>query len=577
MKRNINSVNSVNAKHRIPLVTAIFVLLTFSVVARLFYLQVLHHGDYQQVAAAQHSFKDTIYAKRGQVFAYDTISNTPFMLASNQSLDLVYVNPKEIENKEEVVTRLSGILAMKKEDIEPKFDDKQVYVIIMHRLTKGQSDRINALNLKGVYLQAENWRYYPENTLASSVLGFVDNEGTGNYGIEQRFDDILRGIDGYLSEETDAHGTKIAFGNDGSIPAVNGSDIYLTIDRYIQGMAEKTLAETIKNFSADSGQVIVMDKVTGKILAMANAPTFDPNKYTDVKDYSLFKNKAVTDLYEPGSVFKAVTLAAGEDAGKITPDMTYTDTGSVVLDGNTIKNSDLKAHGLCTMSFVLEQSLNTGTTFIEQKLGKDTFYDYIKKFGFGELTGIEFDGESAGKVYKPSELNEHGYATMSFGQSISMTALQMLQAYATIANNGLMMKPYIVDKTVDATGKVQKTNSTEVRTVISEKAAADMKQMLIAVVDKGHGGQAKVRGYKIAGKTGTAQVIKADGTGYEEGKNIGTFVGFPVAEGANFVVLAKIDNPKGVQWAESTAAPVVGTMLDYLLKYYQIPTTEKVE
>lgn len=564
-------------RERIPLVIAIFILLTFSVYVRLFYLQVVKHNDYQRVATAQHSFKDTIPAKRGQIFAYDTISETPFLIASNQTLNLLYINPKEIENKDDAVAKLSVITGIKTEDLLPKFDDKAVYVIIMHKLTKEQSDKIVALDMKGLYLQPENWRYYPEATMASSILGFVNNEGDGNYGIEQYFNDILKGTDGYLNEETDTYGVKIAFGNNGSIPATNGSDVYLTIDRYIQGMAEKTLAETIKKFSADSGTVIVMDKTTGELLALANAPVFDPNLYTEVKDYSLFKNRAVTDLYEPGSVFKAVTLAGGVDAGKITPETTYTDTGSVVLDGNAIKNSDLKAHGVRTMSYVLEASLNTGTTFVEQLLGKDLFYDYIKKFGFGEATGIEFDGEATGKVYKPSELNDHGYATISFGQSISATALQMIQSYATIANDGIMMKPYIVDKTVDSDGKVKETETKEIRRVISEKAAADMKKMLISVVNIGHGKQAGVKGYKVAGKTGTAQVIKDDGTGYEEGKNIGTFVGFPVAENANFVVLAKIDNPKGVQWAESTAAPVVGTMLDYLLKYYQIPPTEKVE
>lgn len=565
------------SKQRIPLVIAIFVLLTFCVYARLFYLQISQHGSYQVIASAQHSFKDTIYAKRGQIFAYDTISGTPSLLASNQALDLLYINPKEIENKDEAVSKLSSMLGMKQDDVVSKFDDKAVYVIVKHRLTKQQSDAVTAAKIKGVYLQVENWRYYPESTLASAILGFVSNEGVGNYGMEQYFDDILKGKDGYLNEETDAHGVRIAFGNNGSTPAVNGDDVYLTIDRYIQGKAEKTLAETLKKFSADSGQIIVMEKSTGKILAMANAPVFDPNNYTDVKDYSLFKNKTVSDLYEPGSVFKAVTLAAGEDAGKITPDTKFVDTGSVVLNGNAIKNSDLKAHGERNMSYVLEASLNTGTTYVEQLLGKNLFYDYVKKFGFGEKTDIEFNGEAVGTVYKPDDLNDHGYATISFGQSISTTALQMVQAYATIANKGVMMRPYIVDKTVNSKGKEVRTTQKEVRRVISEKAAADMDFMLVNVVEKGHGGQAKVAGYKIAGKTGTAQVVKEDGTGYLDGVNIGTFVGYPVHDDANFVVLAKIDNPKGVQWAESTAAPAVGTMLDYLLKYYQIPPTEKVK
>ena len=570
-------VNSSSSKERIPFIAAIFILLTFSVVARLFYLQVMHYGDYQAVAAAQHSLKDTIPAKRGQIFAYDTISKTPALLASSEALDMVFINPKEIDNKEDAVAKLVDILGMTKEEIEPKFDDTQVYVILKHKLTKDQSDRVQALNLKGVYLQTENWRFYPESTLAAPLLGYVDSTGDGNYGIEQYFNDVLKGKDGYLNEETDAHGVKIAFGTNGSTPAVNGSDVYLTVDRYIQGEAETVLSDTLKKFSADSGEVIVMDPTNGKILAMANAPTFDPNKYTEVKDYSVFKNRAVTDLYEPGSVFKAVTLSAGMDTGKLTPDSTYTDMGYVVIDGNKISNSTPPAHGLVNMSYVLEQSLNTGTTFIEQTIGKSALYDYIKKFGFGDPTGIEFNGEAAGKVYKPSELNDHGFATISFGQSISSTALQMLLPYATIANNGKMMKPYIVDKTVDQNGKTQTTEPTEVRTVISQKSADEMKTMLVNVVEKGHGYQAKIKGYKIAGKTGTAQVVKPDGTGYIDGQNIGTFVGFQIADGANFVVLAKVDNPKGVQWAESTAAPMVGTMLDYLLKYYQIPPTEAVK
>jgi cell division protein FtsI/penicillin-binding protein 2 len=559
---------------RIPFVVSIFVILTAVVVARLFFIQVVDRKAYVAQASSQHSMKDTIFAKRGSIFASDTLSKSPFLLATNQTLDLVYISPKEVTDKEKVVSSLVSILGVKREDIESKWDPESMYLVVKHRVTTAESTAIRALELKGIAFQAENWRMYPENNLASSILGFVNNEGGGNYGIEGRYDDLLRGEDGYLNEETDSHGIKIAFGENVSKPASNGSDIYLTIDRYIQGTAERYLNETIKKFSADSGTVIVMDKVSGKILAMANAPTFDPNKYTEVKDYKVFKNRAITDVYESGSVFKAVTLAAGVDAGKIKSTDTFTDTGSVVLNGNAIKNSDLKAHGLQTMSYVLEMSLNTGTTYVEQKLGKNLFYDYIKRFGFGDVTGIEFDGEASGKVYKPEDLNEHGYATMSFGQSISMTPLQMLLSYAAIANDGVMMKPYIVDKLVTNKQKETVTSSKEIRRVISTTAAADMKQMLVNVVVKGHGKQAGVKGYKIAGKTGTAQVIKEDGTGYEDGKNIGTFIGFPVAENANFVVLAKIDNPKGVDWAESTAAPVVGQMLDFLLKYYQIPPTE---
>ncbi|MEI6266593.1 MAG: penicillin-binding protein 2 [bacterium] len=560
-------------RDRTPIVIILFVILTAVIAARLFYLQVIEHKTYVALASSQHSLKDTIYAKRGQIFVDDSISDTSYVVASNQSLDLVYINPHEIENKKDTIAKLSSIISVSLADIEAKYDEKLMYIRIKHRLTPAESKAIESAEMKGVGLQNENWRYYPENSLASSVLGFVNDESVGTYGIEQHYNDSLEGVNGYLNEEVDPYGNKIAFGKDISKPAVNGSDIYLTIDRYIQQKAETFLADAIKKYSAKSGSVIVMDKTTGKITALANFPTFDPNKFTEVKDNAAFRNKAISDVYEPGSVFKAVTMAAGIDSGKITPDSTFTDTGSIVLNDNSIKNSDLKAHGVCTMTTVLSKSLNTGTTYVEQLMGKNVFYDYIKKFGFGTQTGIELGDEEVGFFNKPENFNDHGYATMSFGQSISTTPIQMVQSFATLANNGVMMKPYIIDKVVQPDGKETVTKPKEVRRVVSEKTALQLQTMLVDVVVNGHGFQAKIKGYKIAGKTGTAQVIDPNG-GYLDGKNIGTFIGFPVAENANFVVLAKIDEPTGVPWAEESAAPLVAQMLDFLLKYYQIPPTE---
>jgi cell division protein FtsI/penicillin-binding protein 2 len=430
--------------------------------------------------------------------------------------------------------------------------------------------------LEGVGLLSENWRYYPEGSFASSILGFVNNEGNGNYGLEEELDDSLMGVPGQMKADTDSSGVRIAFGKNVLKEPIDGTDVYLTIDRYVQQQAEKVLSETVKKFSAASGTVVVMEPNTGKILAIANNPTFDPNKFNEVKDYDLFKNKSVTDSYEPGSIFKVITMAAGLDAGKITPDTKFEDIGKLVLNGNTIMNSDKKAHGTCTMTYVLEQSLNTGSSWVEQQLGKDKFYEYVKKFNFGNLTGIDLPGEANGYVNKPEQLNDHGYATMSFGQSISTTPIQMLTAFSAIANKGKMMQPYVVADTVDVKGKKNETKPKELGQVISEQASNDLIKMMVSVVEKGHGTQAKVTGYKVAGKTGTAQIVRKDGLGYESGKNIGSFIGFAPAEDANFVVLAKIDEPKNVAWAESTAAPVVGQMLDFLLKFYQIPPTEKM-
>jgi cell division protein FtsI/penicillin-binding protein 2 len=561
---------------RIQFVVAIFTLLFFIATLRLFYLQTSKHEYLSKQAVAQRSYKDVIPSKRGQIFAADTLTNNPFLIATNQTLDLLYLDGREVENGDEVALKISAVVAgISKDEILSKINKESSYIPLKHKLTHEESKKVKELDLRGVGLISENWRYYPEQKLASSVLGFVNNEGAGNYGIEESFNDELTGEDGLLKEEIDNKGIRITFGNNISKPATNGDDVYLTIDRYIQGMAEKTLGETVKKFSAEGGTVIVMDTKTGKILALANAPFYNPNDFAAEKDYNVFKNKAVSDLYEPGSVFKVITVAAGLDAGKIEPDTKYEDTGLIELDGHKIQNSDKKAHGVCDMTYVLEQSLNTGTTWIQQKLGKDLFYDYLKRFGFGDLTGIEFLGEAQGLVYKPKDLNDHGYATMSFGQSISTTPLQMANSYASIANGGKLMRPYVVEKIVGKDGKEKITEPKEIRSVMSQSASDKLKNMMVSVTEKGHGQQSKVAGYKIAGKTGTAQVVKPEG-GYDPNKNIGTFIGFPVAPGADFVVLAKVDSPKGLAWAESSAAPIVGQMLDFLLKYYQIPTTEKI-
>lgn len=567
--------NTVTQKGRIPIVVGVFTLATFAIIARLGYLQVVKHDEYFKLASMQHMNKDIIPAKRGEIYANDSLSNTPYILAANEELDLVYVDPKETKDKDKVASVLSTVLGKDKKEIFDMINVDSSYVLIARKLSKEKSDAIRSEKLAGVGFTTENWRTYPEGSLAASVLGFVNGEQVGNYGLEEYFNNELSGTPGQLKEETDIAGVKIAFGNNVLKEPKNGDKIYLTIDRYIQGKAEQLLGDTLKKFSARSGSLAVMDPKTGKILAMATGPTFDPNKYSEIKDYNLFKNQMVDGVYEPGSIFKVITLGAGLDAGKITPDTKFNDTGKVVLNGNTIMNSDKKSHGEVTMTYVLEQSLNTGTTWVEQQLGKNSFYDYVKKFNFGNILGIELPGEVGGFVNKPDQLNDHGYATMSFGQSISTTPLQMLAAFSSVANKGKMMKPYIVDKIVSEKGKTTQTEQKEITTVISEKAANDLAKMMVSVVERGHGTQAKVKGYKVAGKTGTAQIVRADGRGYETGKNIGSFIGFAPAEEARFVVMAKVDEPQNVAWAESTAAPLVGQMLDFLLKYYQVPPTEK--
>lgn len=563
-------------RSRIPFVIAFFALLIVLISGRLTELQVFRHGYYLKLANAQHWIKDVIPAKRGKIYAKDSISNSSYLLATNQALDLVFAEPKKLEDKDKTAQFLAETLSMDKNDILELFKTSDTYVVIKHKLSETEGDKIREKGIKGIGLTTENWRYYPEGKLASNILGFVNAEFKGNYGLEEYFNKELSGTPGLLKAEADHAGVELSFGKNVSISPVDGEDLYLTIDRYIQEKAQQLLDEAVKKYGAPSGQVIVMNPKSGAILAIANNPDFDPNKYADIKtsNYRVFKNSAVSDIYEPGSVFKVITLASGLDAKKITPDTTYTDTGSVTLNGYTIKNSDRKAHGVQTMTYVLANSLNTGSTWVQQKLGKDSFYDYINLFGFGTLTGIELPGEAAGVVHNPKETNDFGYANMSFGQGLSVTPLQMITSFAAIANGGKMMKPYLIEKTINNNKhETVNTSSKEIKEVISKEAATDITKMMVNVVEHGHGFQAKVSGYKVAGKTGTAQVPDPRG-GYDSSKNIGTFIGFAPADDPQFVVLAKIDEPKGIPWAEESAAPIVGNMLDYLLKYYKIPPTE---
>lgn len=564
-------------KKRISFLFIIVAIAGIFVLSRLFQLTILENGKYAEAAKKQHWSENEIQPKRGNIYVKD--ANEEFYpLATNIKLYKAFVDLANSENHDKTAENLSKILNISKDEITEKFKSSKSkrYIPIKRKITEDEAEKVRELKDKAIGLEPEHWRVYPEKDLASQVLGYVDGDGNGAGGIEQYFNDELKGVPGLYKAESDSLGNKILTGRDVSTPAQDGEDVVLTINRDIQAQAELALRKAVEKHHAKKGTVIVLDSRTGAILAMANSPAYDPNSYHEVKDYSLFKNSAISDIYEPGSIFKVLTMAAALDARKIEPDTKFDDTGSVTLGGFTIKNSDLKAHGLVTMTQVLEQSLNTGTTHAQRLLGKDLFYDYLIKFGMGMITGIEApDGtEGAGKVYKPSEVNEHTYATMSFGQSISTTPLQMATVFQAVANNGKLVKPRLVEYKMKDGNKTGEYNQIEGKQVISPEAATKLTGMMVSVVQRGHGQQAGVKGYKVAGKTGTAQVPKEDGLGYDPNKNIGSFIGFAPADSPRFVVLAKIDEPKGVSWAESTAAPVVGEVMQSLLNYYQIPPTE---
>jgi cell division protein FtsI/penicillin-binding protein 2 len=331
----------------------------------------------------------------------------------------------------------------------------------------------------------------------------------------------------------------------------------------------------MEKYQAERGTIIVVESATGKIISMASYPTFNPNEYAKVENMEVFRNLAVSDPYECGSVFKSFTLASAIDVGKITPETTYVDTGAVGEAGYTIKNSDLKSNGVQTMTQVLEKSLNTGVIYAERLMGNQVFGDYIKKFGFGESTGVDIFAEVPGNISNLSNQKRNiEYFTASFGQGITVTPLQLVMAYNVLANNGILLKPQIIDSVMHSDGSVSESSTQEVRRVISQQSAFQISQMLRSVVTDGHGKQANVPGYLVGGKTGTAQVVGPSG-GYEDGKSIGSFAGYAPTDNPKFTILVRLDDPKTVQWAESSAAPTFGELMKFLLEYYHVEPTEK--
>ncbi len=571
-------VSKSSPKHwRISVLVFFVCLASGAIVIKLFLLQVLSHGKYVDMAQRQHEMKVDIEAERGEIFMQDEAELYP--LAINREIQMLFAVPREIKNIEEDSKKISEITGVSEMEIKEKLrKPNDMYEVIKRKLSEEEAARIREAKIAGIYLQPENYRYYPGGELGSQLIGFVGSDGKnmrGMYGLESFWQEKLAGSVGVVRQKGDSRGRWISISDREIDPARNGSDLILTVNHTVQYEVEKILKSSLEKYAADSGSVVVLDPKTGKILAMANAPGFDPNQYATTEDISLFSNAAISKSYESGSVFKPITVAMGIDCGKINHNTTYVDSGVVKEAGYEIRNSDLKANGVQTMTQVLENSLNTGVIYVEKLVGNKVFGEYVRKFGFGEKTGIELPSESPGNIRNLDNIEiDINFFTASFGQAITVTPLQLAVAYGVLANEGVMMKPTIIDSMKHFNGTVEEIEPREVRRVVSADTARSLGEMLRSVVTKGHGKRADVPGYLVGGKTGTAQVAKIGSKGYEEGINIGSFAGYAPINDPQFVVVVDLYNPKNVEWAESSAAPTFGEVMKFLLEYYRVKPTE---
>lgn len=552
----------------------ILLFVSFLIIAvRLATLQLAQGSDYRVQADGQRTSVRTITPNRGEIKIADKFSGQPATVATSMEKPLIFANVPAMTDREGVARALAPILGMTEQEILDKTSDNtKKYVPLKRQLTDDQKKKIEAMKLDGIAFDTETIRFYPEGPFLSQLLGFVgykEDTKTGLYGIEQAFNDYLSGTAGMMASERSASGAWIFGARREQTPATDGDTILLTIDKTIQFKAESVIKDAVEKNLADSGSIVIMDPKTGAIMGMATYPSFDPNDYAKASDPSVYNNQTTLGAYESGSIFKPITIAAAINEGKISAQSTYTDTGEVNIDGYTIKNSDNKAHGVQTMTQALEESLNTGMIYAKNTIGNKKFLEYVERFGLGKKTGIEVP-ESKGDLGNLKGNIGVNYATASFGQGINVTPVQMLQAYGAMANGGRMMKPYVVNARIGGNGQVEETQPKEVGQPISIQTASTISAMLVNVVENGHGKRAGVKGYYVAGKTGTAQVPLENGKGYDPNNNIGSFAGYAPVEDPRFVMLVRVNHPRTVSFAESTAAPAFGTMAQFLLQYYNV-------
>lgn len=561
----------------------IFILALF--VVRAFYLQVIRHQYYKTAALSKQLKQYEIPASRGVIKAHD--GDTTASLVLNETKYTLFVDPKFIKDVPKTAIAIQGVIGGTASEYEKKMKADSRFVILAKKLNKDKSSQIEKLNLKGVGLREIPVRTYPQNTLASQILGFVNDEGEGKYGLEQALDKDLKGTAGELKAITDAQGVPLAANKDNLVAEPKpGKDITLTLDVGIQQQVEEILKQGLETARSKSGSAVVLDPNTGAIKAMANLPTYNPADFYKIEDASLFTNPAVSSPLEVGSVMKPLTAAAAIDSGAVSRNSSYYDPSRFKIDDATITNIEEDGGaGTRNVADILQLSLNTGATWLLMQMGggsinekaRTTWYDYMTKhYGFGKQTGIEQGYEATGSI--PDPVNGFGlniqYANTAFGQGMTATPLQMAAALGGVVNGGTYYKPHLIDKTTDENGAEKKVSPIIVRKdVVKPQTGKDIKELMEYVIQKNHVlyGLANLRPeFSIGGKTGTAEVPKPGG-GYYEDRFNGMFTGFVGGDKPQYIIVVRVNEPKIAGYAGAkAAAPIFVKIANMLIDNYGV-------
>lgn len=554
------------ARVRIVMIGTLFGLLFLGVVGRAFYLQILQHEEMIKKAEKQHQRIIPLTPARGAIMDRN---GTP--LAVSLEMDSCYAEPRNIQDINGTAQVLAPFLGISKRDILHKFSTNRNFVWLERRLAPDLAARIKNLKLHGIGFSPESKRFYPNVEVAANVVGFTGLDPNGLEGIELKYDSVILGNTGYLVTERDALGRSIAIDDALVKKSEPGKNIILTLDKNIQYIAEKELAKAVTESGAKNGMALVMEPNTGKVLAMANYPSFNPNSFSHYAQ-SLLRNRVVADSFEPGSTFKVFLISAALEEKIVKPtDVFNCENGRYTIADRTIH--DTHSYSSLSVADILKYSSNIGAAKIGSRLGDERLFRYLRSFGFGERTGIDLPGESPGNLRDKRRWYGVDLATISFGQGVSASAIQLATAISTVANGGILMKPYIVERIVDDKGQeVQKFDPQVIRRVISEDTARKVTKMMESVTTNGGTGlNAAVDGYRVAGKTGTAQKADPVTHGYSATKRTASFIGFIPADKPKLTIFVVIDEPQTSPYGGVVAAPAFREIALKTLCYLKIP------